>query len=360
MARNAPRPDRVHLIAHAGSALKDLRRFGFCDAAELIGFARQHLPPPLRLTSSAKFFHVCDDEERGGRFDDAARVRDLQAALNDPRTLAIVAANGGAYFSRILPDVDFSVLARRRQPLWALGFSEMTTLVNIVASYRCGRGLYWLCPNYLGWKIKTARRQDHDDARPSGSIRHTTGKLKPALAAYAEFWRLLPMVLGVSPKSAAVVSNEYLDLGPVKGRLVYGRAATGPVRLVGGCISVLAAILTGKLGRRIKPDGCWLAIEDINEAAYRIDRQLASLKHAGWFERLAGVLVGDFHTKDVDQQQQVVDILRFHTPRDRKLPIITTHSFGHTWPMVPLPINQPLRMTVRGKQVQIEGKKGSG
>ena len=346
MSRRYDSPDRVHVIAHANPPASDIRKLGFASAGEYIAFIREHTPAPLRLTCSARFFEVEEDELRGGRRDDAARIRDLQNALDDPRTLAIVASNGGAYFTRILPHLDFSPLAKRRRPLWALGFSEMTTLVNLVASYRCGRGVYWLCPNYLAWKI-----------RPVGAAR----------SAFAEFWQLLPQVLaGQTPADA-----RHLDFRPIRGELVAGkipgkavagriggdpfagRTREGPVRLIGGCLSVLAAMLPGPLGARLRPDGKWLFIEDIKEIPYRIDRYLATLKFAVWFERIAGVLVGDFHTPEADMQAAVLELLRFHLPPQRKLPIVTTRSFGHVWPQVPVYLNRPLRLTVRGRAVEL-------
>ena len=325
--QDAP-PNRIHLIAHAGSAIKDVKRFGFSDAAALFAEVRRCLPEPYKLTGSPRFLEVDTDEKKAGRRDDAARVKDLQAAIDDPRTLAIVAANGGAYFSRILPDIDFSSLEKRRAPLWALGFSEMTTLVNIIASYACGRGLYWLCPNYMAWKIKPR---------------------EAARKAHAEFWENLPDILsGQKPANL-----DYVDLSPIRGKLVSGVAEDGPVRIVGGCLSVFTAMLTGKLGRGVTPKNRWLAMEDINEPPYRIDRYLASLKIAGWFESIAGILIGDFHTGHDNQQQAVLELLKFHLPRVRKLPIVTTSCFGHTWPIVAVPINRTLRMTVRGKNVEI-------
>jgi muramoyltetrapeptide carboxypeptidase len=326
-------PRRIHLIAHAGSAAKDVRKFGFADAAELFAEIRHHLPRPYRLTGSTRFFEVAVDENRAGRRDDTARVRDLQAAIDDPRTLAIVAANGGAYFSRILPRLDFSGLAERREPLWTLGFSEMTTLVNIIASYRCGRGLYWLCPNYMAWKIRPAQA---------------------ARAAHAEFWTNLPAILA----GEAPADLEYLNLAPVRGRLVSGRVESGTARIVGGCLSVFVAMLTDKLGRGIRPDGRWLAIEDINEPPYRIDRYLAALQIAGWFDRVEGVLVGDVHTGDDDQRQAVIELLKFHVAAARKLPIVLTGDFGHTWPIVALPINRPMRLTARGRNVEFAASEG--
>ncbi len=273
-----------------------------------------------------KTFDAVEDQYRGGRRDDAARIRDLQDALDDPSTLAIVAAAGGAYVSRILPRLDFSPLANRKTPLWALGFSEMTNFVNLVASYRGGRGLYWLCPNYLAWKIKPRTQ---------------------ARAAFAEFWRTLPFVLEDRTPPAV----EHLALGTVGGRLARGRVESGPIRLVGGCLSVLVAMLAGRLGKRLRPAGRWLAIEDVGEAPYRIDRHLATLKTAGWFDRVAGVLVGAYHAKGQDQIPAVLELLRYHTPSDRRLPIVTTRAFGHVWPMTPLELNRRLLLHVHGRPV---------
>ncbi len=321
-------PNHIHLIAHANPATKDVKRFRFTDTPAYLRFIRAHLPSPFRLTCTPRLFDTVEDQARGGRRDDAARIRDVQDALDDPRTLAIVAAAGGAYFSRILPHLDFSPLARRRTPLWALGFSEMTNFVNVVASYRGGRGLYWLCPNYLGWKIKPLSR---------------------ARAAFAEFWRTLALILD----DHAPVQTEHLALGGISGQLVRGQARSGSIRLIGGCLSVLIVMLAGPLASRVKPDGRWLVIEDVQEPPYRIDRHLATLKLAGWFVRVAGVLVGAFHHDNEDQQPAVLELLNYHLPPKRRIPVVTTNSFGHVWPMVPLDLNHPLKMTTSGRKVSI-------
>ena len=363
MPRLSAAPRRVHLLSAANPVGPDLARFGFDGLVAYLAFIRAHLPDGLRLTASRAVLAAVEDVERGGRRGDARRLRDLQAALRDPHTPALVASNGGAYFSRILPHVDFSALARRRAPLTVFGFSELTGLVNVVASYPAGRGVYWLCPNYLAWTIRPAAR---------------------ARAAFGEFWRRLPEFIaqagGPLPASSRVAISHReatLPSGPaplrgaasvreagwpgattlefdgcVRGRLAAGRVRSGPVRLVGGCISVLVALLTGPLARRIRPERRWLAIEDVREVAYRLDRHLASLKHAGWFERLAGLLIGDFHTSDQpDQSAALLELLRFHAPR--RLPIVVTRSFGHVWPMTPLALNRRLWLEARGGEVEI-------
>jgi muramoyltetrapeptide carboxypeptidase len=353
---------RVHLIASANPLGPDLPRFGFHRADEYLDFVRKNLPAPLRLTCTQRLLEAVEQPLAGGRQDDAQRIRDLQQALDDPSTVAIVAASGGGYFSRILPHLDFSALRRRSQPLTVFGFSELTGLVNLAASCRGARGVYWLCPNFLAWKL-----------RP----------LAAARAAFAEFWERLPWLVArlSGPRGASRnqvhshvngdVSNPGADQTAhrqaalryphaIEGELAAGRTRSGTIRVVGGCLSVLAAVIGGPLGRRIRAEDRWLALEDISEAPYRIDRYLAALKLAGWFERIGGVLVGDFHTKqERDQRAVVVELLRFHLPPDRRVPIVTTRSFGHVWPMAPLPLNRPVLMRVSGRHVTIRAVPGT-
>jgi muramoyltetrapeptide carboxypeptidase len=320
-------PDRIHLLGHAHPIAPDIRRFGFPDLAAYLAFIREHLPKDLRLTCDRRILDVTEDPWHGGRHDDGARIRDLQRALDDPRTWGVIALTGGAYFSRILPHLNFDALARRPHPLWALGFSEMSTLVGRIARCRGGRGVYWLGPNWTAWRVKPA-----------------------ALArdAFAAFWQGLPPLLRGEP-------HGLFACPPIVGERIAGRVTSGKIRVVGGCLAVLAAVVGGPFGRRLRPDGHWLLLEDIKESPYRIDRHLAALKHAGWFDRAAGLLIGDFRMLHEDTQPAVLELLRYHLPRDRRVPVITTRSVGHVWPMAPLILNRPLPMRCRGRQVTIAG-----
>jgi muramoyltetrapeptide carboxypeptidase len=329
---------RIHLIAHANPVTKELARLGFRDLDAYLAGIRTALPDRFRLTASRPLLSAAEDEHAGGRRDDAARIRDLNDALADPATTAIVAANGGAWFSRILPHVEFSPLARRRSPIWALGFSEMTTLVNIVASYPRGRGVYWLCPNYVAWKVKP---------------------LDLARREFDAFWRTLPQALAGTLRDdtqTATKGPEPVPLNtpagfaaPITATLVRGRIRARRARLIGGCISVLTAMLVGKHARRLEPAGRWLLLEDINEAPYRIDRHLAALKHAGWLDRVQAIVVGDFHTGATLQTDDVLALLKFHVPA--RVAILRTAEVGHVWPMSPAPLNRWLSVRKRGRSV---------
>lgn len=326
---SSPRP-RLHLLASANPLGNDLPRLGFQSSGELLAFVRAQLAERVALTYSLALLNAQERPERGGRRDDEHRVRDLQEALDDPATRAIVALSGGGYFSRILPHVSFEALRRRRAPLWALGFSEMTSLVNLVASYRSGRGVYWLCPNFLAWKLQPAALARRD---------------------YGAFWRGLFEAINNPAEFRA--GPDVPGLPRIEGEWVSGTRPSSHGALMGGCLSVLTPLLCGAIGRRLRPEGRWLLIEDVNEAPHRIDRCLAALKIAGWFHRLEGVIVGDFHTREENQCDAVIELLRFHIPRERHLPIIKSASVGHVWPMAPAPLMRPLRFEQRGRRVWI-------
>ncbi|MBL8878905.1 MAG: LD-carboxypeptidase [Phycisphaerales bacterium] len=339
----------MHFICHAGPMERDFARLGVSGAAEFLAFTRSCAPASLRLTANERFFSETEDESRGGRRDDAGRIADLQAAIDDPNCAAIVAARGGAYLTRILPYIDFSSLARRRRPLTVFGFSEITTLVNLVATYRGGRGLYWLCPNFLAWKIKPLAAAQ---AAIGAFWRRVAELLLGPVALDSQDQQLNRTELGIGDSlnlaSRAGRRRSYTDdavpIHDLSGAIALGRVRPHTAPIIGGCLSVIAAVAGTPLFRRVRPDGAWLAIEDIHEAPYRIDRYLATLKLLGWFERLAGVLVGDFHAEGMpDQRAAVVELLRFHLPK-RSPPVVITRDFGHVWPIVPVPIGVPLKI----------------
>src|SRR5262249_38623183 len=62
--------------------------------------------------------------------------------------------------------------------------------------------------------------------------------------------------------------------------------------LVGGNLALVHAMAAG--GRVAVPDGAIVALEDVTERPYRVDRMLTSLRLAGVFERCAGVVLGGF------------------------------------------------------------------
>ncbi len=101
--------------------------------------------------------------------------------------------------------------------------------------------------------------------------------------------------------------------------------------LSGGNLATLAHLC----GTPYQPDfsGCVLALEDLNEAPYRIDRALTQMRLAGVFSGVAGVMVGEcLHCGAAEVLDGV--FREIFTPLG--IPVVTGGRFGHGTTNLPM------------------------
>ncbi|HEX5660606.1 MAG TPA: LD-carboxypeptidase, partial [Polyangiales bacterium] len=177
--------------------------------------------------------------------EDEMRLRDLHAALRDEHVRAIVPPRGGYGATRLLPSLD--VDAVRRQGKWLVGFSDVTALHAVWA--RAG-----LCSLH-------------------GPM---VCSLPEASAELQRAW--FTLLEGGAPPPLTELTQ------------VVGGRAEG--RLFGGNLSVLAALV----GTPYFPDltDTVLALEDVGERPYRLDRMLTTMLQAGVLRGVRAVLLGQF------------------------------------------------------------------
>lgn len=187
------------------------------------------------------------------------RAADLQAAFDDPAVKAIWCARGGYGTVHLLKHMDLGVV--RRNPKWLVGFSDVTVLHNTL--YKLGiASLHAQMPFNVGAKSDTARET-----------------LRKAL--FGEALSLIT-VRGLGPEPS-----------------VMNRPGECEGVLMGGNLSLLYALRGTPYD--IDPTGAILFIEDLDELLYHMDRMIMNLKLAGWFERIAGLVVGGMtEMKDKD------------------------------------------------------------
>jgi len=311
----------VHLIAVGSSIASRLSKLGLGDVDELRARVAGALGGQFRVTADRACWLANEDDRRGGRTDDVRRARDLQRALGDDRVAAIVALAGGAWFTRVLRRIDFGVLQRRTTRVHLFGSSEMTPLINIAGRYRQAIGVHDVMPVFLLDVVRPKRR---------------------AASAFDACWADVARMISGNASSRVLT-----------GTLLSGRLpGQSTIRVVGGNLTLVAAMMGGPFARVVSGRGRWLALEDINEKPERIDRMLAQLRMAGALDGLEGVLLGDFHRGKDDLHDAVVSLLRFHIPT-RAIPVVGRCNFGHIWPAAPLPLHRPLQMTRRGREVRI-------
>lgn len=213
---------------------------------------------------------------------DAVRGAALASALRDPTARAVLCARGGYGATRLLPDLPWHELTRA--PKWIVGFSDVTALHG-AAAHAGVRSVH--APNVTG-----LGRSGTSAADRLALLRALEGGELPA-------W-------------------EGLDV------LVRGEAR-GP--LVGGNLAVLTA-LVGTPFLHV-PRGAVLALEDVTERPYRIDRMLTTLRLAGVLERVAAVVCGEFTSCEPGPDGVTVDEVLARNLSPLGVPVVCGAPFGH-------------------------------
>jgi len=381
---------RLHLIAPAGSCRRFLSQLDVSSAEELFALIQRTVGERYSVTGDALLIDADEDDDRGGRNDDVRRAADIHDALGDDNTAAIVSLRGGAWMTRILPRIDFDVLSSRSRPVAVFGFSELTTLVNIVGAHRNGRGVYDMGPAFLTYGLKriaeqeknsggsqseceiTIQNRDRREAEEAIPLPHGRGSVQETAFPARSQGEITIAPKDILPHFQAFF-HDVLSMieGRGSARSITAELVQGELNdestavFVGGNLCVLTTLLgsryrscldasdqfaasspptlpSSRRGERgLGNPSRWIVLEDYNEKPERIDRFLSHLTLAGCWDRCAGILLGDFHLKDKYLTPTVLHLLLYHLPGDRGIPILVTKQVGHVWPMSPLPLHVP-------------------
>jgi muramoyltetrapeptide carboxypeptidase len=182
---------------------------------------------------------------------DEDRLADLNHALADPEIRAVLCNRGGYGLQRIVQGLDLAAV--QRDPKLVTGFSDVTAL----------HGALW-----CGARLATIH-----------------GPVATQLGRGGLFASGMRQVL-MSAEPVVLTAHA----GVSTARVRTGGRAEGV--LLGGNLSILSTCV----GTSFMPDmkGAILLIEDVGEAAYRVDRLLTHLLNCGVLQQLAGIAIGDF------------------------------------------------------------------
>lgn len=289
---NAPRPlkagDRVALIAPSSPFARESYE-AMRSALSSLGF----------LTAPGEHVHRAKGYLAGT---DVERAEDLIRVIMDPDVAAIFCIRGGYGSGRLLPWLPFADLAPHRKVF--VGHSDLTFLHSAFTSRM--KWTTFLGPNLL------------DLATVEGGLEGFLG----AFSTSSEFsWQF---------EQSQVLRHGF---------------ASGP--LFGGNLTCF----THLLGTPYFPnlDGAMLLLEDRGEALYRIDRMLTHLKLAGAFDRLQGLVLGQFtDCASTDLLfEMVLDVLRPFS-----FPIVADLPFGHAARNEVVPLGMPFKLSTHERVLQ--------
>lgn len=237
---------------------------------------------------------------------DRQRRQALANAWYDPDCKGVLCARGGYGSARLLEQWSWHENGNSSTPApkWIVGFSDITGLLwSLAKEGICG---------VHGPLLTTLARE------PDWSLQ-----------------RLFDCVEGRS-------------LQPLQGKGWGGGIACG--RLLPANLTVA----THLLGTPLQPslEGAILALEDVSEAPYRIDRMLTHWRMLGAFQGVAGIALGRFSNCDTApgvSSWTVEEVLRDRLG-DLGIPVVSELPFGHDG------VNASLLV---GQWVQLDGDRGT-
>jgi len=234
---------------------------------------------------------------------DKDRAGDINRMFADDRIDGVVCFTGGWGSPRVLPYLDFDLIARK--PKVIIGYSDITALLNPIHQ-------------------RTGLITFHGPVGASGFEPYTLENFKRVVMTAAPAGMLEPP--SKKPTELVDRSNRILKLAPGK--------ASGPI--VGGNLTMVSSLMGTPY--EIDTTGAIFCLEDVDEELYRIDRMLTTLALGGKFSKIAGFVFGRCSRCPVKGPTfSLEEILR-----DRfgslTAPAISGVSFGHIEQKLVLPI----------------------
>lgn len=180
---------------------------------------------------------------------DNQRLEDMQEALDDPETTAIICSRGGYGMVRILKRLNFDQFLKI--PKWLVGFSDITILHACLNNRRVAT-IHGAMPRYFFG----------DGGIPTENLQSLMQLLNGKKVFYS------------------FQNGENNRKGKTSGELV------------GGNLSIISSMHGTPC--ELKTNGKILFIEEIDEFLYHTDRMMHQLKLSGKLENLAGLVIGSF------------------------------------------------------------------
>jgi muramoyltetrapeptide carboxypeptidase len=252
--------------------------------------------------------------------EDKDRADDINHAFADGGVDAVICVQGGAGTARILPYIDFGVIARN--PKIFLGYSDVTVL-QLAMLEKCG------LITFYGPMVATEFGR-----------------------AFTPFTDEALFQMVTTPEG----SVELRDRPRRKVLTLYPGEARG--QLVGGCLSVFVSTLGTEW--EVDTRDKILFFEDVDERPHRIDRYLTQLLLANKLRQAKAILFGTFTRCEYTERHEhtVKRVRTLDIIRERVLPLqkpcLYGLQFGHVRDKLTLPNGGYAALDATMKRVSIE------
>jgi len=237
------------------------------------------------------------------------RLQQFCKAVHDKRIDGVIAARGG-YGANYL--IDGRLSTRLQGPKCMIGFSDFNILQLLMLEVRGWAGFYG---------PMVANGLNHGADQPSG---YDPVSFLQAVCETKSKWKI-----------------------PLHGQALVSGTSSG--RMVGGCLTMIQTTL----GTGFEPNtsGAILVLEDRAMKPYQVDRALRHLWQARIFEKVAGVVLGDFPESDPPSSgSPSVPEICAEILGPLKVPVVYGAPIGHTKrAMLTIPLGVRAKLIAKGE-----------
>jgi muramoyltetrapeptide carboxypeptidase len=244
---------------------------------------------------------------------DAARFKQLQNALFNPESHAIWCLRGGYGCTRLIPDLLKLPIPKVNKLF--IGFSDITTLHLFLQQQ-------WHWQTLHGPSANQVAQQTIDAASIQEFKKLIFGKL-PQLA-----FSLTPLNCSATKTTTSITSC-----------------------VIGGTLTLIQASLATPW--QIAAQNKILFLEEVNEAAYRIDRMLQHLQQSGTLQGVKAILFGDFIAPKTANDSELTQAVLKRFAQEQNFPVFHCPDIGHGKTNRSLPFGAQTELNPNNKQLII-------
>lgn len=244
---------------------------------------------------------------------DKIRANDINSFFANNKIDGIMCMRGGYGSNRIVELIDYSII--KKNPKVFIGYSDITTLHTIIFK-------------------KTGLITFHGPMAVSNFLKEYNEK------TYKSF------------ETVVMKNNDEIYLKNFSKELAVLCEGIAEGEIIGGNLATLLATL----GTEYDADyyGKILFLEEIGENTYKIDRMLNHLKKMKVFEKINGIILGDFKDclKNSNNDMSLLEVFRDYFST-LKIPVLYNFESGHCEPMITIPLGAKAKIDTLKKEIKI-------
>ena len=256
------------------------------------------------------------------------RIADIHEAFADPKVKAVFTVIGGSNSNQLLPYLDYELI--RNNPKIFCGFSDITALLNAIYAQT---GLVTFSgPHFSSLGMIKGCEYTIENLKKM-IIGEGKNEIKPSPEWSDDLWFL-------DQEKRNFIKNEgwwVIRSGSAEGKIIGGNLGTFD-------------LLLGTPYRPVFEADTILFIEDCFTSGGDVgafERNLQALMYQEDFKNVRALVIGRFQKASEVSREKLEFIL--DKPQLKNLPIIANVDFGHTTPLLTLPIGGSARITPRNE-----------